>query len=94
MENGEYEKALEQARKLPNIYKARENALIYFLDGEEKNKIAKEALVPLAWSLSHHLTALSETENNPVYRQKLCKILDILFDGNGDSLIKDIRKKV
>lgn len=30
---GEYGKALEQAKKLPNLYKARENALVYFLDG-------------------------------------------------------------
>jgi len=36
---GEYDKALEQARKLPNLYKARENALVYFLQGEEKRTV-------------------------------------------------------
>ena len=46
---GEYGKALEQAKKLPNLYKARENALVYFLHGEEKHRVAKEALTPLAW---------------------------------------------
>ncbi len=55
--NGEREKALEQAKKLPNLYKARENALVYFLEGEEKRKVAKDALVPLSWAVRHHLTA-------------------------------------
>lgn len=33
---GEKEKAVEQARKLPNLYKGQENALVYFLENEEK----------------------------------------------------------
>ena len=41
---GEHEKALEQAKKLPNLYKARENALVYFLQGEEKRSVARSAL--------------------------------------------------
>lgn len=79
--NGEYDKALEQAKKLPNLYKARENALVYFLQGEEKRRVAKEALHPLAWAISHHLTALAETEGDNVYLEKAEKILSILFDG-------------
>ena len=77
---GEHEKALEQAKKLPNLYKARENALVYFLEGEEKRKIASEALTPIVWAVSHHLTALYETENNTEYLNKAIKIIDILFE--------------
>ena len=92
---GDYEKALETAMKLPNLYKARENALVYFLQGEERNKVAKEALIPLAWAIAHHLTALCETENNPKYLRKASQILDILFDGeNEDNFIKSIRQKL
>ncbi len=92
---GEYEKALEQAKKLPNLYKARENALVYFLEGEAKHKIAKEALIPLAWALVHHLSALCETGKNSVYLKKASQILDILFEGaeEGDC-IKVIRERL
>ncbi|MBQ7976935.1 MAG: helix-turn-helix domain-containing protein [Clostridia bacterium] len=92
---GEYDKALEQAKKLPNLYKARENALVYFLKGEEKRRIAREALTPLAWALTHHLSALYETESNPEYLNKASKIIDILFaDYEQDDFIKAIKKKL
>ncbi len=92
---GEYDKALEQAKKLPNLYKARENALVYFLTGEEKRKIAKEALTPLAWAISHHLTALYETENNIEYLNKASQIIDILFsESEQDDFIKSIKKRL
>lgn len=92
---GEYDKALEQAKKLPNLYKTRENALIYFLRGEEKHKVAKEALTPLAWAIAHHMTALYETENDPSYLTKAEEILDILFAGETEnSFIKSIRERI
>ena len=78
---GEHEKALEQAEKLPNLYKARENALVYFLSGEERKTTAREALTPIAWVIAHHLEALCEEENNPAYLSKAAQIIDILFDG-------------
>lgn len=81
---GEHDKALEQARKLPNLYKARENALVYFLNGKEKQQVAKNALVPLAWAIRHHLTALYETENNPVYLDKASQIWNILLGEDPD----------
>lgn len=90
--NGEHKKALEQANKLPNLYKARENALVYFLKGEERHEVAKSALTPIAWVVSHHFTALAETENNPIYYEKALKILDILFDGEENDFIQNIRK--
>ena len=96
---GEREKALEQAEKLPNLYKARENALVYFLDGEDKRRVAKEALIPLAWAVGHHLTALSETENNSEYLCKASQIMDILAscdESNGDlaSMCGSFREKL
>ena len=91
---GEYEKAVEQAKKLPNLYKARENALVCFLQGEEKRKIAKESLIPLAWVASHQLTALYETESNVEYLEKARQIIDILFDDCKDAFIQGVYKKL
>ena len=76
---GEHDKALEQAKKLPNLYKARENALVYFLEGEEKRQAAREALTPLAWAIVHHLSALAEPENDPAYRERAKQILALLL---------------
>ena len=91
----QYDKALEQAKNLPNLYKSRENALVYLLQGEEKHKIAKEAFAPIAWIIAHHMTALYETEDNPVYINKALQILDILFDSaHDDDLVKSIRERL
>jgi len=92
---GEYDKALEQAKKIPNLYKARENALVYLLQGEEKHRVAEEALTPLAWTATHLMTALYETEKAPEYLTKAEKILDILFEGKTESdFIKSIRERI
>ena len=92
---GDYEKAVEYAEKLPNLYKTRETALVRILkDDEKKNEIAKSAIEPLAWLIFFHLTALAETENDPEYNEKIIKILDILFKGNESDFICEIRKKV
>ena len=78
---GDYEKALEYANKLPNLYKTRETALVRILkDDDEKNKAARAALEPLAWLISYHLNAIAETENDPGYKEKAERICDILFD--------------
>ena len=78
---GDYEKAVEYATKLPNLYKTRETALVRILkDDAQKKEVAKSAIEPLTWLLSYHLTALSETENDSSYKGKIIKILDILFD--------------
>lgn len=92
---GEHDKAIEQAQKLPNLYKARENALVYFLSGEEKQAVAREALKPIAWSIAHHLSALSETEKNPEYLKNAMQIINILFDDeNKDTFIQGIYDKL
>ena len=91
---GDYEKAIEYATKLPNLYKTRETALVRILkDDAEKNEVAKSAIEPLVWLLSYHLTALSETENDTHYKDKIIKMLDALFDGNESDFIAKIRKK-
>ena len=91
---GNYEKAIEYAEKLPNLYKTRETALVQILkDDAEKNKVAKSAIEPLACLLSYHLTALSETENDISYKEKIIKILDVLFEGNESDFIAGIRNR-
>ncbi len=61
MKNDEPDKAIAQAKKLPNLYKARENALVCLLpDGEEKIQAAKDALEPLKWAINLHLNALGK----------------------------------
>ena len=91
---GDYEKAVEYATKLPNLYKTRETALVRILkDDAEKNEVAKSAIEPLVWLLSYHLTAISETENVPQYKEKIIKILDVLFEGNESEFIVGIRNK-
>ena len=77
---GEHEKAIKQAEKLPNFYKSRENALVNLLTGEEKRKVAKSSLEPLAWSITHQLTALYETENDESYLEKAKKIREMLLE--------------
>ena len=94
LKNGEHKKALEQARKLPNLYKGRENALVCILDGEEKRETARQALSPLAWSISHHMTALSQTTGDKSYLSKAKQILGILYDCSGDPFISEVRKKI
>lgn len=89
--NGEHEKVLEQARKLPNLYKARENALIYFLEGEEQHDVSKAALVPLALSIAEHLSVLARTEEDSAYYEKAERILDILFDSEENDMIASFR---
>lgn len=63
MKNGDPEKAITQAKKLPNLYKARENALVSLLPhGDERIQAAQAALEPLKWAISLHLNALGKTE--------------------------------
>ena len=76
---GEKEKAIEQAKKLSNLYKARENALIFFLEGEEKRQVAREAIAPLARGLEQHLKVLSDSEEDlKLAREQLATVLELL----------------
>ena len=75
---GEREKAIEQAKKLPNLYKARENTLVYFLEGEERAEVSRGALEPIKWALWLHLNVLSGAEENGKWREKAERIIRLL----------------
>ena len=77
---GMHEKAIETAMKLPNLYKARENAIVALSSGEEARKTAHEALKTLDWVLKHHLTALAKEENDEMYLEKYRKISEVLSE--------------
>ena len=62
-------------------------------DDAQKKEVAKSAIEPLTWLLSYHLTALSETENDVRYKEKIIKILDGLCEGNESDFVAGIRKK-
>ena len=73
---GEHDKALEQAKKLPNLYKARENALVHFLAGDEQREVSQAAMEPLIWALKLHLHILGEDE----VMEKIIQLLTIVQD--------------
>lgn len=57
--------------------------------------MAREALTPLAWVISHHMKALCEEENNPAYLRKAALILDLLFDGEEtNEFVNTLRKSL
>lgn len=92
--NGEYDKALEQAKKLPSLYKARENAVVYFLRGQERWEAAREALKPLAWSLSLQLSVLAEADGGAGYIDKVRQILNLMFDQADDDFVGSILERL
>lgn len=65
MKLGKRDQALEQARKLPNLYKARENALALLAEGEEKTEAARAAMEPLAWAVQMHADILANASGKP-----------------------------
>lgn len=75
---GEKERALEAAKRLPGYYKSRENALTFFSNDEEKERIAREALHPICWSLCKHLLVLAETTENASYIETASQIIVLL----------------
>lgn len=91
---GDRKKAEEYARKLPNFYKTRENALVSVLDDEkERHDIASDAVERIVWSLAHQLTVLAETENDRDYYKKIVQIIDSLYDGKENDYIRAIKEK-
>ena len=75
---GDREKAIEQAKKLPNLYKARENALVYFLEGDERAEVSRSALEPIKWAIRLHLSVLAEAEENRKWPEKAERIIRLL----------------
>ena len=87
---GEHEKAVEQAKKLPNLYKARENALVYFLKGGERRDIARSALTPLMWALSVHMKALAEEEGKAKYMDVLKNMIESVMTVEDNEYIRGL----
>lgn len=75
---GEHAKAIDQARKLPNLYKARENALVCLQSVTEKGRVALTALPPLRWALQLHLNALAAETGISEYARKASEICAML----------------
>lgn len=69
---GQQQKAIEQAKKLPNLYKTRENALAYFLECPERAALSREALDALRWAMQLHLGILGQEEK----ARRITAILD------------------
>ncbi len=91
---GEYEKALEYAKKLPNIWKTRENTLAHFLEGEEKHQNSKDAITPLAYSLSLHLKVLAREESDEKYVDMLKRILQVLLEMGENEYIRKLYEQI
>lgn len=85
---GDREKAIAQAKKLPNLYKARENALVHFVGGRERAEVSRAALEPLSWAIGLHLRVLAEEEGRDEWREKAERICSLLKEGTGDSTEK------
>jgi len=85
---GQHDKAVEQAKKLPNLYKARENALVLLQSGEEKRKAAEAALEPLAWAIKTHFSALAEARNDKTILDKTAQILELLSSVGGEKALR------
>lgn len=51
-------------------------------------------LVPLALSISEHLSVLAQAEEDSSYYEKAEQILDILFDGEENDVIASFRARL
>ena len=90
---GEKEKAVRQAKKLPNLYKNYENAIISFVGGEEQLEVSAQAYERIAWTLYHHLSTSAENTCLTVGEkisclEKIQEIFKILFEGQYTDYVK------
>lgn len=77
---GEYAKAISQAKKLPNLYKAKENALVSLKGIPDKIHIATAALEPLRWAIQLHLNTLANETHDTTYSKQAEVICSMLSD--------------
>lgn len=75
---GDLDKAITQAKKLPNVYKTKENTIVKFLEERERVEFSKKAIESIFWQLYFHTTLMTETECYSV-NEKL-DILDRFID--------------
>lgn len=82
---GRRQEALAHARKLPTLWKIRENALAYFTEATERRQIALAALDAIAWTAALHLKTLARQADIP-------PLLTLLLGGREDDLTRRIRR--
>lgn len=82
---GRTQQAIDRAKRLPSIWKTRENALVHFIDGEEQRQLAQTALRPLAWSAALHLRTLGRQGD-------IFPLLQLLLGSQDDDLTQQIRR--
>jgi Predicted transcriptional regulators len=85
--SGDTEKAIKKARQLPTIYKTQENALVMFLQGEEKIEVGQQAIIALVLSLFQQASCMADAEyyssgDKLSILKKCCEAADILFDND------------
>lgn len=71
---GEHEKALATAEKLPNLYKARENAMVLLQKGSARKEAAQGALEPLAYCVRLHLSELAAAAPNAAMQTEITDV--------------------
>lgn len=91
---GERKHAVSLARQLPNLYKTRENALVYFTAGEDRQRLAEQALPALAWSLGTHLHALWETTGDATYLHRAQSLIALLFGNELPPPVQSVQEKL
>lgn len=82
---GRTQQAIDRAKRLPSIWKTRENALVHFIDGKEQRQLAQAALRPLAWSAALHLRTLGR-------QGVILPLLQLLLGSQDDDLTQQIRR--
>ena len=93
--NGEKERAIELAKKLPGIYKTREMTLNSFLSGNEKVEECQTTIQKLCWAFWAQIKQLSETVHYTSTEkiellQKGITIYKLVYD-KGDYLFSNFR---
>ena len=58
--NGDTARAIEHARKLPGFFKTKENAMVMFLQGDEKLRQGRGGMLNLTGSLFHQCLVMAE----------------------------------
>lgn len=93
LRQGNNKKAEEYARKLPNFYKTRENALVAILSNDnERHDVAMQSIERIIWSLSRQLTVLAEIENDNEYYRKIVQIIEVIYNGNESDRIVSVKE--
>lgn len=81
---GQTQQAIKRAKRLPSLWKTRENALVYFVSSEEQRQLAEAALRPLAWSAALHLKTLGRHDD-------ILPLLHLLLGEQNDDLTQRIQ---